>query len=399
LKHIKAGSASITPLQKVSLALMNIYGETDIENLYKSTRYGVSYITQCSEGTRLPQPNDYQTQLAEMSADAQQIHLCFQHWGDAISHYIVLHRMPSGLYRITANRVMQITKNFRKDGILCVWPSSDPDIACGLTMALQSHVGPSMSILVEDLSLHSEVLRELMLSQNVSEIIYAHDNIDLWFARGKGVFSTTYPAPYLPFVSLPTINCLRTRPYVELPTKKSMIIRADISNTISPTMPSAYRHIIPSFTDTFTEASTTPEVTRILRFALETRLLPYLGLQKPQNRKITLFTLNFDGEYVYPVILADNMQLQSAARLPVLFLDNKPSPTLMQALYDNLFHSEFDDHNYYLHRVNSIRMFLKVIDAPDDLTKTFIRWGFNLTHEQMSQLDDLIDELTETANQ
>lgn len=310
--------------QQVSLALLRLYlpDDTNYRDAYRDYSKGTKLLEHCANGTLNPVDNETQSAIATMFPREQIAHLYLRGWAaPEPSHYVVLHKDEStGLFRVRCNRVCSVTlgEPLKKDGVLMQWDTQDPEVAAIRTPSLSRIYGGGSTSIAHNIQTDLEVQREISLSlYTLSLFRDTIHEVSIWMpTAGKVVIQPT-ASPAEPFCDLHQFNLLRTRPYVPMVTKPNCIIRA------VPTLgyaPEGFPHIVPQIKEAEPFETTDKPFGRFLTAALETRLLPFVGVQEDKKVSIYAFSYFDRDEDGLPSLIADNKLPGVCGTMPLVTL-------------------------------------------------------------------------------
>lgn len=284
------------PAHSMTLALVTLYAalDADIITEYKQqSRRPSAFMAECA--STLPTPeNPIQAALRECCPVSKRIKLYIKKWAlDRPSHYVILHRVSQpgvpDTFKLGCNRMLSCTaKDIDSliDGVLMTWPNADPSVGCGQTATIQRIFASGISAPTEILTL-PELRRELMLSIEVARLYQTSDTFTVWTHPGKAVFRVVDDDSNLVLV--------KTRPYATPPIKPNVVIYGDVTDNIVGQAAELPRHILPQIKGAVPMEGGDPALVRLLKWALEARLLPYLAVATTQTRG-NVYALSYDPE-------------------------------------------------------------------------------------------------------
>lgn len=333
LSTIKQLSNNVTStyFQQVTLALMRLYLK-DPDTDYNKYIGGTRLLEQCVNRSVLPVINDMQTLLEKTFPNDRVIHLYLRGWAaPEPSHYLVLHRnSETNLFEVKCNRVCSLAVGapLKKDGILVEWDSDDPVIAATQRPKVKRLYGGGSGTaqLLIDLTTNIEVQRELSLAIYTHSLYADINEISIWLPRMGKVVIAPGTIPTKLYCDLYPFKIVRTRPYVKTITKPNCIVRViprkqgALDYALDDIM-----HIVPSVKNLEPFDTTDKAFSNFLTTTLETRLLPYIGVQI--NKAVNIYGLvyNQEDDECYPALIAENKQPGNCAAMPLVSLHSNES--------------------------------------------------------------------------
>jgi hypothetical protein len=274
------------------------------------------------------------------------------------------------------------------DGILMTWPDSNPEVGCG--QQAQVVYTLSASALTDSVLSNLEIQRELRLGVDVMNLYGSPTKYPVWTHPGKTVFSIGEDG-------IPVL--LSIKPYQKTVTKPNVILWGDVTNDSLPDAPELPRHIVPQIKHAEPFASPDALLTRLLRFTLETRLLPYIAVSKTSTRG-DIYSLSYepDREEAFVTCIAEN---HKCVGLPqVLLIDNEGTevfvPDLVLAAHlKTLFFNTSAGEDVHKAHVHALRGLFKTMGYTtwEHIQLAFKNWRVTLTSEEETQLEILEAEI------
>ena len=365
----------------MALALVTLYNVTPDTILtdYKNARVRfTAFMLECTKATPPDCPS--QAKLRELCPTAMRVKLYISEWGmTEPSHYVVLHRVGD-VFKLGCARLLkrQADMDSMIEGITITWPSNNPEVAAGQAPTLKRLHMSGASVGVELLDT-PELQRELRLSVETAHLYHNQNQVSVWGHPGKTVFEVLPSG---------TITLIRVRPHAPNVTKPTVILWGDVSSNAVPDATEMSRHIVPQIKGAVPYSPTDATETNMLRWALESRLLPYIAISHTTQRG-DIFCLSYDPESdeSFVVCVATNHKIVGLPR--VLRINNKgtdvyvPDLALAERL-KNLFL------NQPTHTEQVRRLFRTMgYTAWEHIRLAFDNWGLPLTLEEEDQLEIL----------
>ena len=197
-----------------------------------------------------------------------------------------------------------------------------------------------------DLLESEELQRELRLSTETMWLYNNQSTVSVWGHPGKTVFEVTPNGD---------ISLVRVRPHAPNVVKFNVVLWGDVAGDVLPDAQDMPRHIVPQIKGAEEYMPLDSVETNMLRWALETRLLPYIAISHTTQRG-SIFALSYDPEaddcivtrvaenhkivglpkvlrvvgdvYVPDLVLAD--------RLKTLFLKGTHTDVIRRLLYNSM---------------------------------------------------------------
>ena len=275
----------------MTLALVTLYGETDTVRGYRANRNRfTAFLAECVAQTPPDCPS--QQRIRELCPVAKRVKLYVSEWGmTEPSHYVILHRVTTpglpDIFKLGCARLLRCLSNLDSmiDGVHITWPSNNPEVACGQTaLLMRQHMsGASVSV---DMEASPELQQELLLSVETMHLFNSQDVVSVWGHPGKTVFEVTPNG---------VISLVRVRPHAPNVVKFNVVLWGDVAGNVLPDARDMPRHIVPQIKGAEEYMPLDSVETNMLRWALESRLLPYIAISHTTQRG-DIFCLSYDPE-------------------------------------------------------------------------------------------------------
>jgi hypothetical protein len=388
--------------QLASVALLNLYAyqaqRIDVYREYEGT-----YMNHITKNRLSPVQTQLQGILNNTAPKDKVLYLYISAWaGKDPTHYVVLHKTETGLWGISCNRVLELTPGQlpKKDGVLLTWASSIPEVAAGMTPQVKRIFAGSANIqsLAADLSINDDLRWEMHLSYLTHSLFSSKTECTVWMQpTGKAVFRAHHftPLSTTPYTSIPSFECLRTRPYAKNISKPRCIIHAAFE------IPEEFfedgLHIVPQVKNTTPVLFTaeTQTLASVLDMGLCCRLFPYIGVADPETKRVTIYGLSYNPQtrHVETVVLAENRRCASIPLIqPMPGGLFRPNYILVDLLLHHIFHYETDDPqsiDTMSIRWQGLRTLIRAfsgVGATKKFPEVFAQWGVTLTDDQLKKL-------------
>jgi hypothetical protein len=328
-----------------------------------------------------------------MCPSSKRIKLYIQQWGMTNpSHYVILHKVEhptarTTVFKLACARLLSCTLDSISliDGVLMQWPDPNPKVACGQTPILTRIMTAGASTLSAEILSSPELQRELRMAADVANLYGSPKEYSVWTKPGKAVFS-------VPDTECGEISVTRIRPYATNVTKPNVILWGDVSNNALPDAPELQRHIIPQIKNAEPFITDDPLLTRMLRFALETRLLPYIAVSRSMTRG-DIYALTCDSESeTFVAQIATNHKVTGLPQ--VIRYNNEGAdvyvPDLVLAGHlKTLFFDRSGGDTVYASHVHTLRGLLKTMGYStwEHISLAMKNWHVTLTLEEDEALE------------
>ena len=382
-------SGAYEAAHSMTLALVTLYSgpETDIVTEYrKQSRRPSAFMAECVGILPTPE-NEVQAALRECCPVSKRIKLYIKKWAlDKPSHYVILHRTPEGTFKLGCNRLLSCTTepDALIDGVLMTWPNANPQIGCGQKAIVQRIFASGISAPTEILTV-PELRRELMLAITVARLYQSSDTFTVWTHPGKAVFRLLEDGELV---------LVKTRPYATPPTKPNVVIYGDVTNNTVPEATSLPRHILPSIKGAVQMEQCDTKLGRLLKYALEARLLPYLAVATTPTRG-NVYALSYDPEADDYNVAEIGTNRKIVGMPQVLRIDNQGDDVFVPDLDLAIqLKAMFFDPDVRLH-IEALKGLLRMMGYKtwEEIELAFHNWDLPLTAEEDEKFEIVRSEL------
>ena len=371
----------------MTLALVTLYGETDTVRGYRANRSRfTAFLNECTQATPPDCPS--QQRIRELCPLSKRLKLYVSEWGMAEpSHYVILHRIIQpgvpDVFQLKCARLLRRSANLDAmiDGITMTWPSNNPEVACGQTPIIERRHMSGASVSVEVLEC-DELKRELRVSVETMGLYCNPSEVSVWGHPGKTVFSIADDGE---------ISLVRVRPHAPNVTKFNVILWGDVGSNVLGDAHDMPRHIVPQIKGAEEYMPLDSVETNMLRWALETRILPYIAISHTTQRG-DIFCLSYDPEADDCIVtrVAENHKIVGLPKVLRVTGDGEDVYVPDLALADRL-------KTLFLKgtHTETIRRLLRTMGYKnwEHLRVAFENWGLPLTLEEEDRMSIIKSEL------